>query len=510
MLRRLNVRLWKLQLHAWEGYAAALMAILVVLLLQRALAPWLPDQDFIPFLPAIILITLLAGLGPTILITLLSGIAVWYFYTPPYYSFTPELEGVAQFILGLAGTLLSVGLVYFLGGIKLRLAAGRARGEGIAKQRELATIEAAAELRAMARLNELADQLDGRANEFSHCLNEAVAAAIAITGADKGILQIYEPGFGTLAIRALCGFDEQFRAVFARVRLGGAACPISARSTERVIVEDIAANEAFARQLPLRLLIEAGGRAAIFIPLVTSERDLLGVVSVHFHEPHRATERELHFLDFLARQVTSYLIRRRIERADEALFHELKHRNNNLLAIVQSIVSRTLSGRYSLQEAKVTLEGRLQALARANRQLSRSNWEGTDLGDIVRLELEPFFDRAIIEGGAVELSAEQALHCSLALHELATNASKYGSLSDGNGRVHVSWNLSREGEDERLNLRWHESGGPPVVPPTRHGFGTSLLKAMFPDVRFQYAEEGLKCEFTSRVSVRDKAVSFAA
>ncbi|MGA6999127.1 MAG: HWE histidine kinase domain-containing protein, partial [Pseudolabrys sp.] len=139
-------------------------------------------------------------------------------------------------------------------------------------------------------------------------------------------------------------------------------------------------------------------------------------------------------------------------------------------------------------------EARLQALARANQELIKSNWAGVNLKEIVRLELEPFAERTLIEGPDIRVGPQLAQNFSLALHELATNAAKYGALSDRNGKVGIHWTVMREAESNRLKLKWQERGGPQVTQPTRQGFGTTLFRAVFPDVRFDYAVEGLNCE----------------
>jgi two-component sensor histidine kinase len=165
-----------------------------------------------------------------------------------------------------------------------------------------------------------------------------------------------------------------------------------------------------------------------------------------------------------------------------------------LLAIIQTIATRTLSGNYTLSEAKEAFEARLQALARANRQLTKSNWSGVNLGEIVRSELQPYTERTVVDGTDVMLSPQHAQNFTLTLHELATNAAKYGALSNGSGKVGVSWAITRQGKNNKLGFKWRESGGPPVVVPTRQGFGTMLVKATFPDARIDYAVEGLSCE----------------
>ena len=92
------------------------------------------------------------------------------------------------------------------------------------------------------------------------------------------------------------------------------------------------------------------------------------------------------------------------------------------------------------------------------------------------------------------VGAEHVQNFSLALHELATNAAKYGAVSDESGKVEICWTIARDGKDNRLKFKWKETGGPPVVAPSDHGFGTSLLRATFPDVRIDYLIEGLTCE----------------
>jgi two-component sensor histidine kinase len=109
-------------------------------------------------------------------------------------------------------------------------------------------------------------------------------------------------------------------------------------------------------------------------------------------------------------------------------------------------------------------------------------------------ELQPYTDRTVIDGIDVILNPQHAQNFSLMVHELATNAAKYGALSNRRGKVGVSWMITRRSKNNELEFKWQERGGPRVVAPTRHGFGTTLLKATFPDARIDYAVEGLSCE----------------
>ena len=186
--------------------------------------------------------------------------------------------------------------------------------------------------------------------------------------------------------------------------------------------------------------------------------------------------------------------RKRAAEAEQILVRELQHRTNNLLAVIQGIAQRSLSGPISLDEARKTFEGRLLALAGTYRQLTKSNWSGVSLREMVRLTLEPFTARTHIDGPNVMLGAQNAQNLSLALHELATNAMKHGALSSAGGKVSVVWAVAGDGGDPILKFRWQERGGPLVLTPNRRGFGTSLLESTFSEVKFDYAREGLTCE----------------
>jgi two-component sensor histidine kinase len=196
--------------------------------------------------------------------------------------------------------------------------------------------------------------------------------------------------------------------------------------------------------------------------------------------------------------------RKLAEKRQKTLTNELQHRTNNLLTVVQIIANRTLSGNYSLKEANDILEARLRALARANKRLTESDWSGLTLGEIVKSELEPYLARCeIIEGTDIVLGRQNGQNFSLILHELATNAIKYGALSNLEGRVRITWVSKGEGRDSQLIFHWREQGGPPVVAPKRQGFGSTLLRATFANARFDFDMSGFSCEI--EVPLREAA-----
>ena len=129
----------------------------------------------------------------------------------------------------------------------------------------------------------------------------------------------------------------------------------------------------------------------------------------------------------VARDITNH---KRAQEIEETLIREIQHRSNNQLAVIQAIARQALSSDLSLVEAKKVFDARLQALARANRQLNESSWSRVNLSEIVRSAMAPFGGRTMIDGVDVMVGAEHVQNFSLALHELATNATKYGALSN--------------------------------------------------------------------------------
>ena len=170
--------------------------------------------------------------------------------------------------------------------------------------------------------------------------------------------------------------------------------------------------------------------------------------------------------------------RKRAEDQATLLLGELDHRVKNILAIVSSIVVQTLKAGLTPAVFAETIAGRIAAITRAHSLLTS---RGTDspgtLRDLIDTELEPYRGRALrVEGPGITLTPKAGLSVAMAIHELASNAAKYGSLSEPDGQLDVTWSVT-DGIDRRLCLRWTETGGPVVAgPPSQRGFGTTLIE----------------------------------
>jgi two-component sensor histidine kinase/integral membrane sensor domain MASE1 len=183
------------------------------------------------------------------------------------------------------------------------------------------------------------------------------------------------------------------------------------------------------------------------------------------------------------------------------LIAELDHRVKNLLARVAVISSYTRQGSNSMDQFVQVLDRRIQSMAAAHSLLSQNRWSGVNLADLVRSQLAPYATAAntTIDGPDVTLSPTVTQAVAMALHELVTNAVKYGALSSPSGHVSVNWRQPVGGEVTGVKIEWRESGGPPVVRPAKTGYGTSLIREMIPHelggaVDLAFVSDGVCCQ----------------
>jgi PAS domain S-box-containing protein len=212
--------------------------------------------------------------------------------------------------------------------------------------------------------------------------------------------------------------------------------------------------------------------------------------------PMRDAEGKIVGVSRVARDITD---RKRSEAQISVLAREAEHRAKNLLANVDAMVR--LSNSDTADGLKETIRGRIRALANVHSLFVQSRWTGAELGSLVKRELSPYARpgemRTLSIGPTVILKPDVAQAMAVVLHELATNAAKYGALSVPEGQVRIEWSCA-EGQ---LMVLWTEAGGPQVKPPTRRGFGTSAMESMIRDgakgqVRLNWHAEGLACEIT--------------
>lgn len=197
----------------------------------------------------------------------------------------------------------------------------------------------------------------------------------------------------------------------------------------------------------------------------------------------------------IARDITA---KKQFERFQAMAMGELKHRIKNVLATVTAIARQTFVNGDDERDAVRTFDERLASLARAHDVLTDGNWQEADLRTVIDTALQPYSpDRFRIDGPAINVGARAVTALTLAFHELATNAAKYGALSQAGGVVSIGW---RESPDALgFTLQWKEDGGPEVVLPDRRGFGSKLIERLLAselqgEVRLEFAPSGLVCD----------------
>jgi len=200
----------------------------------------------------------------------------------------------------------------------------------------------------------------------------------------------------------------------------------------------------------------------------------------------------------LVNAVQDVTSRKQWELSQKLLLGELSHRVKNMLSVVRGMARQTLRSSAD-EQALASFEGRLHALGAAHDLLMASNWAGADLAELIRLQLEPHVGRnagrLATSGPPVSLPPQLATSFGILLHELATNALKYGALSNSNGGVQLSWSLSSDGGTPRLRFRWEERDGPQVAKPVAKGFGSYLVENGLNDatVERDFPPTGLVC-----------------
>lgn len=272
-----------------------------------------------------------------------------------------------------------------------------------------------------------------------------------------------------------------------------------------VVIGDVAADPRTRDYAPS--LLALGIRVLVNVPIIEQGRLVL-VVFVHHDKPHTWIEAELNFVRTVADRTQAAIARLRAEEQQRLLHAELEHRLKNNLAMVHSIVNQTLGAAADLPAGRRTLEKRLAAFARAHRLLTDGLDGETDILAVVESALEALDGergRAHVAGPALPVNSRASLALALMLHELATNAVKYGALSNAGGRVQVDWRVEDAEGKPSLRLTWRETGGPPVAPPQRQGFGSLLIQAGTAsgtggEVRLEYRPDGLWCELTAPLS----------
>ncbi len=359
------------------------------------------------------------------------------------------------------------------------------------KQVALRTSELRTETSALEILNRtggvLAAELD-----LDRIIKSVVDAGIELTGAQIGAFfcGAAQEGREHYGKFASAGFDEAFAALDVR-----RICAPAFLRGETVRLDNIAVEQGY-DGTPFTVDAIVGNpviRSLMAVPVLLRNGDTHGVLVFGHDRSGAFNQRSERLLAGLTAQAAIALENSRLYRnaqneiedrkqaqtQQSLLIRELHHRVKNTLATVQAVVGATARSALSIDDFYQAFVGRIISLANTHSLLTEAVWQTASLRDIMEKELRPYNDvrgqRITLTGPAVELPSEAAVPIGMAIHELTTNAAKYGALSVSRGKVAVSWETEPAEEGTRLRLVWEESGGPEVTAPTRQGFGSRLL-----------------------------------
>src|SRR5215470_3758092 len=321
-----------------------------------------------------------------------------------------------------------------------------------------------------------------RAASIEDIYNAALDAIIRALGCERASILMFDDA-GVMKFVAWRGLSDGYRSAVE----GHSPWKRDSKDPGPVVVEDVDTADL---EPTLKATVKGEGIGALaFIPLM-AKGELVGKFMTYYEGAHKFTDSEVELAVTIARQVGFGIERLRAQEGKQLLLKESAHRVKNTLATVQAIAAQTLHG--AKPASLEAFRARLRALGEAHDLLTSENWHQALLGEVVRRAFKPFGDRIIIQGSEVYVSAQASLLLTMCLHELATNAAKYGALSNGTGNVHVAWTVTGEG----TLLTWLEVGGPPVTAPKRKGFGSLLIEESFRgevESCFDYRPTGLIC-----------------
>lgn len=339
-----------------------------------------------------------------------------------------------------------------------------------------------------------------RAQSVNDIYNAALDAIIRALGCERASILLFDEA-GTMKFVAWRGLSSEYM----RAVEGHSPWTPETKDPQPICVSNVAVADL---EPALKTTVAAEDIAALtFMPLLAKNR-IIGKFMTYYRKPHVFSGDEIDLSVTIARQLGFGLQRlraeedrRRAEQAHELLLKESRHRIKNTLATVQALASQTL--RHAPFDEREAFLARLQALGEAHDLLNIGDWDQALLRQVIKRALKPFADRhaprIVANGPDLWLPPQSSLLLTMCLHELATNAAKYGALSNGTGTVQITWLSAKEC---KLKLYWRETGGPPVTPPETKGFGSLLIDQSFGkdgESCFVFPPEGLVCALTISV-----------
>ena len=336
-------------------------------------------------------------------------------------------------------------------------------------------IELENELRSRAKQQEALAQLGERAlaePDLERLLNDAVSTVALTLAVDFVKILELLPGDGNLLLRAGFGWKKDLVGTVLTTAAAGSFARFTLESSGAVVIADFSSETRF--EVP-RYLLDHRCSSGMNVTIAGRDGRAYGILGVCTARQRHFGTQEIAFLAALGNLLAGAIQRRLLEQRHELMIRDMRHRSGNLFSQLLALFSQTARTSKSIPDLASKYQARVLAMANAHRLLTEGGWQSIPITELLNVVLGPYIDRATLEGPNIDLEPDPVFHLSAALHELAANAIKHGSLSRSKGQLDLRWSASRTQRGMTLMLDWIEKNGPPARRPRKTGFGSRLI-----------------------------------
>jgi two-component sensor histidine kinase len=331
------------------------------------------------------------------------------------------------------------------------------------------------ELRSRAKQQEALAQLGERAlvePDLERLLNDAVSTVALTLAVDFVKVLELLPGGNELLLRAGFGWKKNLiGTVLASADVGNYA-RFTLDSAAPVVTDDFANESRFAIAA---YMTEHSCVSGVSVTIAGRDGHAYGILGVCTSKSCRFTARDTSFIAAVANLLAGAIQRRQLEQRHELMIRDMRHRSGNLFSQLLALFSQTAKNSKSIADLSSKYQARVLAMASAHRLITEGGWKSIPIMELLYVVLGPYLDRVSFSGPNIDLEPDPIFNLSAALHELAANAIKHGSLSRPKGQLDLSWSVNRTERGMTLTMDWVEKNGPPARRPRRIGFGSRLV-----------------------------------
>jgi two-component sensor histidine kinase len=331
------------------------------------------------------------------------------------------------------------------------------------------------ELRNRAKQQEALAQLGERAlaePDLERLLNDAASTvALSLSVDFVKILELL-PGGTELVLRAGFGWDAELAGTVVTTTAPNSLGRFTLASSIPIVIDDFTSEIRFEISDYLKAHNCTSG---MNVTITARDGRAYGILGVCTGKKRQFSAQELSFLAAVANLLAGAIQRRQLEERNELMVREMRHRSGNLFAQLLALFSQTAKTSKSIADLSSKYQARVLAMANAHRLITEGGWKSIPIVELLTVVLGPYIDQASLDGPNIDLEPDPVFNLSAALHELAANAAKHGSLSRPKGQLDLVWSVSRTERGVTLTLDWVEKNGPPARRPRRTGFGARLI-----------------------------------